>query len=237
MRSVKFNLIDGQAFPFSFDLFFWSGYGNALWYLPFLVLANAFSTAVGGLTCGRKSASLIVVLTLSVVVGFMCLSKVYWTYPVCNYGLSISRKALPSVLLAIIIYKCWGNLNSYFANKGIFFLTSLSVFILSGFGIMYYHRNVVGWEIAMGVSFVGVFLSLSSLKWPVLNKNLSLWIYLAHAPLMQAGKDILPLLGLSWPKSIIPEISALTAIILGLISMFRFINSFGFTRRILLQAK
>jgi hypothetical protein len=108
--------------------------------------------------------------------------------------------------------------------------------VFSGFCILYFNRNVAGWETAMGMSFVGVFLSLVPMKLPAIDHKLSLWIYLAHAPLIQATKDVLPLIGLRWPKSISTEIVGICVFIFILLLLFRGVRKSILARGILLPA-
>lgn len=200
LRSVNSLFVSKVAFSFDFDGVFFSGLGNALWFLPFLCVVNGLSGLLGFCTkIWGRIANSFVLLALAVCI-VLCLLWLPFNPGAELYVLHISQKAWLSVLLAWLFALLKFKFCLTFSLEGRLGLISSIVFSFAMFGLYFWGRTGFFFETLAGVSFAGIFICAKVLeKLPPLNPLFPIFVYVAHAPIMQTSKDLLRYVGFSWP--------------------------------------
>jgi hypothetical protein len=175
---------------------FVDGYGMALWYLPFIAIANyaAFIVSRAALSLSRSSRIILWISCAAIGIGLSLSPAFASTYPV-SLVLNIARKAVPSVFFAIAAANLQADLGTLHKRRAVIAIASTLILVAAAISINVYGREVFIWETVGGAAFVLVFWATglgSSLR---IAPTLFLWLFLSHQLFIELSRLLMgPLL-------------------------------------------
>lgn len=184
------------------DPLFLSGYANAIWFLNFVLISNMIAVAVGKiashLNVPRRAWLTSLLFALCLLLG---LSRQFALLEPDIQFFYIIRKAIPSLLLGLCIGVAFAaEISSVPRRLGIAGISFL-LLVASCIYLTMDKKTTFLAETLVGLFSIMFFLTaFKPGSLPLLNPNLSLWLFVAHPLFLHATRKICPVLGLNWDE-------------------------------------
>lgn len=194
---------DSSFQGFSWDYFLLSGYANAMWFLPFILIAN-----ISGFIIGHLASKISAANSRAIAFSFMVAALLAGFIPQGArigpdvYLFTISTKAIPSLLLGLAFglgFRDWIRVVS--SNSAIILICFFSMLISGGL-LIAYGRIFYLFENIFGLSMLFFSLALASPYTRVaIHPNLALWIFVSHPLFLHGLRKISNVFGWNWDTS------------------------------------
>jgi hypothetical protein len=187
---------------FSATNFFLVGYDNALWFIPFILIANSIGFAIAyALKC--KPRTRIIGLSMLLGAGALAIAISPWVaalqFDLITLGLA--RKAVPAGLLGISLGLMGRNMDSFCSHgRGEVALYAL-IFGASGYALVAYGRCISLPETLVGMSGIAIALRLVPKTAVAVNPELTLFVFVAHSLFIHGLRKGGFFLGYDWGKA------------------------------------
>lgn len=187
---------------FSATNFFLVGYDNALWFIPFILIANCIGFAIA-YAIRFKSRTLIIALSMLFGAGALAIAISPWVaalkFDLITLGLA--RKAVPAGLLGISLGLMGRDLDSFcYRGRGGVALYTV-IFGASWYALVAYGRWISLPETLVGMSGVAIALRLVPRTAVAVNPELTLFVFVAHSLFIHALRKGAFFLGYDWEKT------------------------------------
>jgi len=204
MRCLTQNVgAESSLRGFSWDSYLLSGYANAMWFLPFILVANVSGILIGHFTARISVAGLKAIAATLVVAALLAglIPRGARIGPDL-YFFSISVKAIPSVLLGLAFglgFREWIRVVSRSSKVKLFSMISMfvsGVLLLTLGRVCYLFENVFG----LSVMFIALALASPAIRLGV-NPNLALWLFVSHPLFLHGLRKGMDFFGMNWDTS------------------------------------
>lgn len=204
---VRLTAARGGA-PSSFDGFSWLaylvfGYDNALWFIPFILVANSLAGAAGRLSRAwpsRLRSGLIIALVVGA--GVLACSESFAAWRLDPVMLGIGRKAVPAVLLGMAAGLSARQLDGLMVPGRWGVAVALGGLLLGGYLMREdMERTTYLAETLLGLAGIGLGLRVIRADGWQVPAELSLFIFVAHSMFIQVMRKGSHFLGLDWDRS------------------------------------
>ena len=184
---------------FSMDSFFLSGYDNALWFIPYILFANALAFTIARLSGGLGKSNMKALATLT---GATALALATWHgYASVKPGmilLDLSRKAAPASLAALsfLLYLRHSDRSPFdwrFSR-----LAAGILFLVSCWWMLSNHRDIFLPESVLGLSAIILGLSLIPNRIFTPEPDYALFLFVSHSLFIHILRKVLFFCGVNW---------------------------------------
>jgi hypothetical protein len=187
---------------FSSTEYFLTGYDNALWFIPFILVANSIGFA-SAYAIRRLPRKLIVSIAWLLAASALALAVSPWfgTLKFDLITLGLGRKAIPAALLGMAVGIIPRELDS-FVYRGRGGAALYLIILATGwYVLMTYGRGIFLAETLIGVSGVCLALRLIPKTAVVVQPELTLFLFVAHSLYIHALRKASFFLGYDWEKA------------------------------------
>lgn len=211
---------------FAADSFFLIGYDNALWFIPFIIIANSVGFSIAfGVRRWPRTAVIGVACLLAGAAVVLATSSAFGSLKLENVMLGLSRKAVPAGLIGMALGLLGSELDSFCYTGRWSRIVYAGLFLGSWYLLVTVGRGTFLPETLLALTGVSLALRLIPQAAVAVNPDYTLFIYVSHSLFLHGLRKGMFFLGYDWEElSALPNLVGMVVLSVAISGTFLLIR-------------